>query len=99
MTSDELRHCLDTGCVKCEHCEVGPTSSKFLSGCYFYDSMQKSNDKNDCVEAAKHKYIIIKLPVEMSISEQFEFGDILEENDFNWKWYNQGFATDKELFV
>lgn len=39
MTSDKIRHCLDTGCTKCEHCEVGPTGSKFNPGCYFYGTV------------------------------------------------------------
>ena len=35
------KHCLETGCKKCEHCEAGPTSSKFKKGCYFYESINK----------------------------------------------------------
>lgn len=39
MTSDEIKHCLETGCDKCEHCETGTTSTKFKSGCYFYNTV------------------------------------------------------------
>ena len=35
------KHCLETGCKKCEHCEAGPTSSKFKKGCYFYETINK----------------------------------------------------------
>ena len=46
-----------------------------------------------------NKYIIIKLPEKLSLVDELNTMDLLNACEFDYQWYNQGFATDKELFV
>lgn len=48
---------------------------------------------------AKHKYIIIKLPEDISLVDEFDTMEILKLCKFDFQWYNNGFETDEELFV
>ena len=45
-----------------------------------------------------NKYIIIKLPDDISLVDQLKTMDFLKAGNLNFQWYNQGFSTDKELF-
>ena len=47
----------------------------------------------------KHKYLIIKMPENMSLVDELNAMDLLEACKFDFQWYNQGFATDEELFI
>ena len=46
-----------------------------------------------------NKYIIIKLPEKLSLVDELNAMDLLNACKFEFQWYNNGVATDKELFV